>query len=53
MEDIKLKCFTCGKDFIFTVNEQKFYEEKGFVHPKNCKTCRNARAQRRLERRPM
>lgn len=44
--DIELKCQDCGNTFTFTVNEQKFYEEKGFVPPKRCKSCRNARTLR-------
>jgi len=47
MEDIKIKCQDCKKEFIFTVNDQKFYEEKGFTPPKRCKSCRNARALKR------
>ena len=30
MENIKLICKDCGKEFDFTVGEQRFYEEKGF-----------------------
>lgn len=41
--DMKIKCQDCGQEFIFSSNEQKFYEEKGFVPPKRCKKCRNAR----------
>ena len=53
MEDTKLKCQDCGNEFTFTVKEQKFYEEKGFVPPKRCKFCRHARtlAQDKRERR--
>lgn len=43
---MKLKCQDCGNDFEFTENEQHFYEEKGFVPPKRCKACRNARTLR-------
>ena len=47
MEDVKIKCQDCGKEFIFTERDQKFYEEKGYVPPKRCKFCRNARTLRR------
>ena len=43
MDTIKIQCKDCGEVFDFTENEQKFYEEKGFVPPKRCKACRNAR----------
>ena len=33
MSDISLKCKDCGKDFIFTEGEQKFYENKKFTNP--------------------
>ncbi len=41
-EDITLVCRDCGEEFVFTVGEQKFYEEKGFLNkPKCCKACRD------------
>lgn len=43
MDPIRIKCQDCGKIFVFTENDQRFYEEKGFVPPKRCKACRNAR----------
>ena len=46
MDVMKIKCQDCGEEFTFTENEQKFYEEKGFVPPKRCKACRNARTLR-------
>ena len=48
MEENKIiKCQDCGQEFIFTVKEQKFYDEKGFPPPKRCKFCRNARTLRK------
>lgn len=47
MEDQEIKCQDCGENFVFTVNEQKFYEEKGFLPPKRCKKCRDARKNRK------
>ena len=29
MQDIKIVCKDCGKEFTFTVGEQEFYKEKG------------------------
>lgn len=44
MQDIEIECIECGKKFVFSINEQFFYEKKGFIHPpKRCKKCRNAR----------
>ena len=46
MESIKLVCKDCGKEFDFTVGEQKFYEKKGFPQPIRCKDCRSAKKER-------
>lgn len=47
MEELKdktIKCIDCGAEFTFTVNDQKFYQEKGFTNePKRCKACREKR----------
>ena len=48
MENIKLVCKDCGKEFDFTVGEQRFYEEKGFAQPIRCKECRDAKKARNL-----
>ncbi len=41
-EDIKIICKDCGEEFLFTVGEQTFYEEKGFQNkPVRCKACRD------------
>lgn len=42
-KDVKIKCQDCGEEFIFTVNDQRFYEEKGFIPPKRCRYCRQQR----------
>ena len=40
-QDIKIVCKDCGQEFLFTVGEQKFYEEKGLTNqPVRCKECR-------------
>ncbi len=42
--DITLTCKDCGKEFVFTTGEQKFYDEKGFTNqPQRCKECRDAK----------
>ncbi len=40
-KDKTIVCKDCGKEFVFTVGEQEFYEEKGFTNePSRCKECR-------------
>lgn len=43
MNGIKLTCQSCGKEFLFTPEEQDFYKKKGFSNPKRCKACRAKR----------
>ena len=50
MDDIKIKCQDCKKEFVFTSQEQKFYEDKNLVPPKRCYSCRQLRKERRLNR---
>ena len=40
MQDIKIVCKGCGKEFIFTAGDQEFYKEKAFSNPVRCKDCR-------------
>ena len=50
MEDKKIICKDCGKEFIFTVGEQEFFKDKGYEHePKRCISCRRKRRQARKE----
>ena len=43
-QDIFLPCKDCGEEFLFTVADQLFYEEKGFQNfPSRCPDCRAAR----------
>ena len=50
MEDKKIICKDCGKEFIFTVGEQEFYKEKGFENdPVRCPDCRRARKAQKKE----
>ena len=51
MEDKKIVCVDCGKEFVFTVGEQEFYKEKGFENePKRCPDCRRAKKQQNNNR---
>ena len=51
MEDKKIICKDCEKEFIFTVGEQEFYKEKGFeIDPVRCPDCRRARKSQKMNR---
>jgi CxxC-x17-CxxC domain-containing protein len=42
--DETLKCRECGNDFVFTIGEQEFYQQKGLMNkPARCPNCRAAR----------
>ena len=43
LEDIEIKCKSCGKTFIFTVGEQEFYASKNFPFPQRCRQCAKKR----------
>lgn len=46
MQDKVLVCKDCGCEFVFTVQEQEFFAEKGFQNdPARCLSCRRARKQ--------
>lgn len=41
-----LKCADCGAEFVFSVGEQEFFQEKKFANdPRRCKECRAKRGQ--------
>ena len=43
-EEKTIQCIDCGASFPFTVEEQEFYESKGFTNePKRCAPCRQAK----------
>jgi CxxC-x17-CxxC domain-containing protein len=51
--DRVLKCVGCGKDFIFTADEQRFFLAKQFTNdPKHCKECKAKRAASAARTRP-
>jgi CxxC-x17-CxxC domain-containing protein len=42
--DESLNCVDCGREFVFSSGEQRFYEQKGFQNkPNRCQDCRQAR----------
>ncbi len=40
MADETITCKKCGKEFIWTSSEKKFFKEKGFFRPSMCKECK-------------
>lgn len=42
-QDLVEICKDCGKEFVITGSEQKFYESKQLAFPKRCAECRVAR----------
>ena len=46
-QDETLVCRDCGEEFVFTVQEQQFYAEKGFENkPSRCRSCRISQVER-------
>lgn len=42
--DQNLKCVDCGTEFVFSADEQVFFQTRQFVNvPKRCKQCRSRR----------
>ena len=48
MQDKKVKCLECGKEFTITVGEQKYFHEMKFDEPKRCKACRTQRKAKKI-----
>jgi CxxC-x17-CxxC domain-containing protein len=43
-QEKSIPCSDCGVTFAFTVEEQEFFQSKGYTNePKRCPTCRQAR----------
>ena len=46
-QDKSLQCSDCGATFTFSVEEQEFFQSKGYTNePKRCLDCRQARKSR-------
>ncbi len=43
--DIAITCSQCGKQFVFSEDEQAFYKAKGYTPPLRCKPCRSIKKQ--------
>jgi CxxC-x17-CxxC domain-containing protein len=47
-QDKTLECFDCGATFTFSVEDQEFFQSKGYTNePKRCPECRQARKTQR------
>jgi CxxC-x17-CxxC domain-containing protein len=48
-QEKSLVCSDCGKEFVFTAEEQEFFASKGYTNePKRCPTCRQTRRAERM-----
>ena len=43
LQDRYLTCSDCGKEFLFTADEQAYFLKKELHLPKRCATCRTLR----------
>lgn len=39
-EDQQLQCAECGQGFVFSAEDQEFYQQKRYSTPKRCPICR-------------
>ena len=47
-QDKSLQCSDCGREFTFSVEDQEFFQSRGFTNePKRCPECRQARKSER------
>ena len=47
-QDKSLQCSDCGTSFSFSVEEQEYFQSKGYTNePKRCSECRQARKSER------
>jgi len=48
-EDKSIQCSDCGVTFTFSVEEQEFFQARGYTNePKRCPACRQARKEERF-----
>lgn len=41
LRDKVIKCKDCGQDFVWTIDEQAYYQQKKFKPPLRCPICRS------------
>jgi len=50
IEDMTIPCKSCQKDFVWSANEQRYYQKKGFKKkPQRCDSCRDKTNELRKE----
>jgi CxxC-x17-CxxC domain-containing protein len=48
-QDKSIQCSDCGTTFTFSVEDQEFFQSKGYTNePKRCPACRQARKSERF-----
>ena len=45
-EDKFIKCCDCGDEFVWTAQEQAYFQSRMLIEPKRCKPCRDYRRTR-------
>jgi len=46
MQDKNIICKECQAEFVFSVQDQEFFKEKGYTNePQRCRNCRSAKKQ--------
>lgn len=43
LQDQVFQCKDCGRDFTFSIGEQRFFQSKGLSTPLRCSECRMKR----------
>ncbi len=46
MQERSLTCAECGNTFVFSAEDQRYHQEKGYADPRRCPTCRANRSSR-------
>lgn len=44
MPNKKIYCSTCGKSFVFSIGEQRYYKFHHLQEPRKCKSCKKEEA---------
>jgi len=46
MSDEVIECIDCGRKFVWSYGEQRYYKEHGLAAPKRCQVCRSRQRER-------
>jgi len=50
--DKTLTCADCGREFLFSADDQEFFASRGYLEPKRCRGCRANRRSDGGQQRP-